>query len=90
MPVASTAGPEASTRIRAESVPGSASITSITSTSNELIVVPRTTESPVHCIPLWTCESGMIGSPAKAGAAGMSEAATVAASRSLERMEAPD
>ena len=89
MPVVSTAGPEAFTRIRAESMPGSASITSSTSTSNELIVVPRTTDRPVHCMPLRTWESGIIGSAATAGAARLSEAATVAASRILGRMEAP-
>ncbi len=54
MPVASTAGPEAVTMMRAPSVPGSESITSTTSTSNELIVVPRTTEYAVQCMPDWT------------------------------------
>ena len=44
MPVASTAGPETSNRIRGPSDAGSPSITSSTLTSKDEMVVPWTTE----------------------------------------------
>ena len=51
--------------------------------------VPWITEYAVQCIPAWTCESAMIGSPAaRAGAAGTRRAATAAAS-GRTRMKAP-
>jgi hypothetical protein len=61
MPVESTAGPDAWTRIRGPS-PG-ACTTSMTWTLNDEIVVPWTTDSPVHSMPGCTCDSGMIGGP---------------------------
>src|SRR3954468_12495881 len=62
--------------------------TSSTVTSNVLIVVPWTTERPVHCIPARTCDSGIVGSPASAGAAGTRSAATAATASERMRMEA--
>jgi hypothetical protein len=44
MPVGAITPPEASKRIRGPSVAGSPSMMSSTSTSNDSIVVPRTTE----------------------------------------------
>ena len=79
IPVASTAGPDARTRIRGPESPACAPITSITSTSNCEIAVPRTTDSPTHCMPGRTCVSGMIGSAARA--AGASARATRADNR---------
>src|SRR3954452_12342035 len=40
--------------------------------------VPWMTERPVHFIPFLTCERGMIGSAARAGAAAARETRTVA------------
>ncbi len=85
MPVGATAAPDASTRIRGPSVPISPLITSITSTSNDEIAVPRITERPVHCMPAATCPSGMIGSPAAEAEAG-SEAAMEAATRAARKV----
>jgi hypothetical protein len=89
MPVASMAGPETSKRIRGPSEAGSPSTMSSTLTSNVEIVVPWTTEYPVHCMPGRTSVRAMIGSPALAVEAGMRQAATVAAARRRSRMEAP-
>ena len=90
MPVVSTAAPETSNRIRGPSEYGSPSITSSTLTSKVEMVVPWTTEYPVHCMPGCTSVRAMIGSPAAAVDAGSRQAATVAAARRRSRMEAPD
>jgi hypothetical protein len=55
----------------------------MTSTSNAVTSVPRTTDRPVQRIPAWTSESGMIGSPAEAAAAGQRRAAAVATARRM-------
>ena len=62
-PVASTAGPETRTMIRATPA-RPRSTTSTTSTPNDEISRPRTTLSAVHCMPGRTSASGMIGSAA--------------------------
>ncbi len=69
IPVASTAGPEARTRILGVSEEASPATTSITSTLKDEIAVPRTTDRPVQRIPERTSDSGMIGGAAAAGAA---------------------
>jgi hypothetical protein len=61
-PVASTAGPETRTRIRA--LRGSVPMTSRISTANRDTCVPRTTVSPVQRAPGLTSASGMIGAAA--------------------------
>ena len=68
--------------IRAPFPVATASITSTTSMSNEDTSVPRTTDRPVHCMPARTSPRGMIGSPARASAAGLSRAASRAARNS--------
>ena len=86
MPVASTAGPEVRTRMRGPLSPAWVPITSRTSTSNCEIVVPLTTDSPVHCIPVRTCDRGMIGSAARAaGASVRTSRADSRARRSKQR-----
>ena len=52
-------------------------MTSRTSTSNEAISVPRTTDSPVQLMPACTSESGMIGSAARAAPAHASDARAI-------------
>ena len=79
MPAGSIAAPDVRTRICAPPPVDSPSTTSSTSTSNELIAVPLTTDSPVHCIPARTWLKGMIGSAAAAGAAGRRRAGSTAA-----------
>ena len=74
MPVASTAGPDARTRIFGSLDEASPATTSITSTSNEEIAVPRTTDRPVQRIPGRTSERGMIGGAAAAGGRGGEQA----------------
>ena len=62
--------------------------TSSTCTSNELIVVPWITEYAVQRMPACTCDRGIVGSPANAGAAGTRRAATAATSVRM-RMKSP-
>jgi hypothetical protein len=62
--------------MRAELSPVSGAITSMISTSNEEISVPRITDRPVHRIPGLTSESGMIGSAAFAAGAATSRQST--------------
>jgi hypothetical protein len=50
--------------MRGPLIPGSAPITSRISTSNDEIVVPLITDSPVQCIPALTSDRGLIGSAA--------------------------
>ena len=59
--------------MRAPGAAESPLITSSTSTSNCEIAVPRITVSPLHFIPERTSESRMIGSAARAVAAGTIE-----------------
>ena len=80
-PVASTAGPDTETRIRGPIWAGSPSTTSSTSALKVRTSVPRITDAPVHRMPACTCESGMIGSAASAGAARHGRTSSVAAAR---------
>jgi len=84
-PVASTAGPEARISRRGETPDGSMATTSSMATSNDVTAVPLTTVRPVHCMPARTAASGMIGSPASAGAA-VSRSVSSAASATAERV----
>ena len=61
-PVASTAGPDTRTRIRAPELELAPRTTSITSAENSEMAVPRMTDRAVQLIPGRTWESGMIGS----------------------------
>src|SRR2546423_10928476 len=81
MPVSSTAGPLTRTRMSGWWSAGSPATTSMTSTSKVVMSVPWMTVRPVHFMPLWTWESGMIGSAARAGAAAASDTRTAAAAR---------
>src|SRR3954451_8340319 len=58
--------------------PGSPATTSRISTSKDEMSVPWMTERPVHLMPFLTCERGMIGSAARAGAAAARETRAVA------------
>jgi hypothetical protein len=83
--VASTAGPETRISIRDAAGDGPPVTTSSMATSKDAMAVPLTTLRPVHCMPARTDDSGMIGSPASAGAA-VSSSASSAASAMTERV----
>jgi hypothetical protein len=87
IPVASTAGPETVSRIRAAAGSEPPERTSSTRASKVAISVPRTTEAAVQAIPGRTSPSAIVGGPAAraalAGARSRSRRAT--ARRSMRR-----
>ena len=84
-PVASTAGPDTRTSMRGPLRPDSAAITSMISTSNDEIAVPRITDRPVQDMPGRTSASGTIGSAADAGGAAANIRATIRRDRRAKR-----